>query len=542
MRTAPQITVLGASDVLGSGLEGDLAHAARVLRAGRERLERRLDRSLAKRGYPARERKALMGVAPTALAAGAKAAGLSRAFLEQVEYNGRRLAKLNLDARRVLWALEECRRVCAESVPPLAAAERARFKASLDRWHFCVVLTLNNAFHQVADAEAQACHELFRQELESAGLDELLSRMLASLAAFCRAEAGQVFLMDGESGEWTLRASTGCEPRPGGLTPGARLPVAAPKALAAARCAIGARRPLRLPLDPNWRERFRTCWSVPLMRDGQLKGVIQFAFSRPYDWLPREVEVLTVAAERCLLAAAKARLTEQLAAREAQIRDLAGRVAQAEEKERKRISAELHDEAGQSLLCVRLQLEMLERALPGGLGHLRDGLRETRELTERTIVEIRRLVAALSPAVLDQLGLGRALRQLTSQLARLHGVEIHSDLGGLSEVPKPVALAAYRLSQECLHNAVRHSHASRINLSAAVADGQLRVCVKDDGIGFRVREGLARGGAFGLAGMSERASLLGGELRVDSRPRRGTRVSIRLPLRNNGGHNPLGGD
>jgi len=86
-----------------------------------------------------------------------------------------------------------------------------------------------------------------------------------------------------------------------------------------------------------------------------------------------------------------------------------------EEMERRRISRELHDEAGQSLLCIRLQMELIEQALPESESELRSKLGEARDLTERTILEMRRLISALSPAVLEQLGLGAALRQLINR-------------------------------------------------------------------------------------------------------------------------------
>jgi len=258
---------------------------------------------------------------------------------------------------------------------------------------------------------------------------------------------------------------------------------------------------------------------------------LQFGFSKPCVWLPREVEVLSVAAQRCLQAVEKARLMEDLAAREAQVRELAGRMFQVEERERRRVSSELHDEAGQSLLCVRLQLEMLQRSVPPGSPQLRAGLGEARELTERTIVEIRRLIAALSPAVLEELGLGAALHQLANRLRRLDRMQIRLQAGQLRDVPRQVAIAAYRIVQECLNNALRHSSASSVNISVVSTDGELRLQVEDDGVGFRVDEALLKSGSFGLAGMSERASLLGGEFRIESRPRRGTRVWISLPIR-----------
>src|SRR6185295_16112833 len=92
--------------------------------------------------------------------------------------------------------------------------------------------------------------------------------------------------------------------------------------------------------------------------------------------------------------------------------------------ERRRISRELHDEAGQSLLVIRLQLEMLERELPVTASVLHSKLLETRDVTEKTIIEIRRIIAALSPSVLEQLGLSAALRQLTSRFRRVHSARV----------------------------------------------------------------------------------------------------------------------
>jgi signal transduction histidine kinase len=145
-------------------------------------------------------------------------------------------------------------------------------------------------------------------------------------------------------------------------------------------------------------------------------------------------------------------------------------------------------------------------------------------------VEIRRLISALSPAVLEDLGLAAALRQLANRLGRLHGMQIRLRAGPLRDVPRQVAIASYRIVQECLNNALRHSSASNVNISVVSADGEMRLQVEDDGVGFRVEEALMKSGSFGLAGMSERASLLGGEFRIESRPRRGTRVWISLPI------------
>jgi two-component system sensor histidine kinase DegS len=204
-----------------------------------------------------------------------------------------------------------------------------------------------------------------------------------------------------------------------------------------------------------------------------------------------------------------------------------------EEMERRRISRELHDEAGQSLLCIRLQMELVEQALPEDQGEWRAKLREARDLTERTILEMRRLIAALSPAVLEQLGLGAALRQLVNRFQRLHPCRVRLLLSKMGMLPQQLEVISYRLVQECFNNIGKHSAASNVNISLTSADGRLKLVVEDNGVGFNVQEALAKRESFGLSGMRERVALLGGEFHVESRSegaKKGTKISIELPI------------
>ena len=114
-------------------------------------------------------------------------------------------------------------------------------------------------------------------------------------------------------------------------------------------------------------------------------------------------------------------------------------------------------------------------------------------------------------------------------------MRVSLQIGPLRGVPGLLAIAAYRVVQECLNNAARHASARNVNISVVSADGELRLQVEDDGAGFRVEDGLRKRGSFGLAGMSERVSLLGGEFHVESRPGKGTRIRVRLPIRESEG-------
>src|SRR5205085_8710018 len=268
----------------------------------------------------------------------------------------------------------------------------------------------------------------------------------------CHADAGQLYLLKDDRSSWLLKASAPAIH----LIPADPLEVPNPRGreslLSRPHQIDASNGTARHLMDPNWKHRFKSCWSVPLAADGRVAGVMQFAFSKTYEWLPREQELLSAAAERCLMAAEKARLMEDLAAREEQIRKLAEHMLHVEEMERRRISRELHDEAGQSLLCIRLQMELLELSLPPDRVEWIAKLRDTRDLTERTILEMRRLIAALSPAVLEQLGLGAALRQLINRFRRLHPIRVKLQLGKLGRLPQSTEIIVYRLVQESFNN------------------------------------------------------------------------------------------
>jgi len=265
---------------------------------------------------------------------------------------------------------------------------------------------------------------------------------------------------------------------------------------------------------------------------GNMSGVIQLGFSTERSWLPRELQLLDAAVDQCLLAAEKARLMEDLAAREEQVRMLGEHMWQVEEEERRRISRELHDEAGQSMLCIRLQLEMLEKSLPAPLHDVRSKLLETIDVTEKTIIEIRRIIAALSPSVLEQLGLSAALRQLTNRFRRLHPARVKLSITPrISRLPTETEIITYRLLQECFNNIAKHSLATAVNIHLSSTDNSVELRVEDNGVGFQVEEALERRNSFGLLGMMERVALLGGAFEVQSLPSKGTRVTVRLPLR-----------
>lgn len=494
-----------AADVLSDQLRLHLERLSVVLNPHTRELEAQFRRRLRKARYDARQVKALCDITPGAAARVFAAGGPPRDFFELVEYSGRRLAKLNVPPASVLRALREYDRVLDPVLVLSYPDEYKNLRWARQQLQFCVILTLNNAYYQVREAETQAFYDLSHAELHAENLDDLLHRFLQTLRRFCHAEDGRMMLFDPEQ------------------PPSARLlsRLAKPHLVPCGKQADA------LILDPQLRARYPWFWSVPLAENGRIAGVLQLGFASEYPWLPRELELLDTAAERCLRVAEKARLLEDLAQRERQVRQLGEHMMQIEEEERRRIRRELHDEAGQSLLCIRLKLEMLGKSAPEAL---QGPLEETRKLTERTITEIRRIIGALSPAVLEQLGLAAALRQLATRFRDVYPGRVRLRLPRrLGALPRDIEIAAFRLVQECFHNIAKHSQASTVNLALHSSDGLLRLNVEDNGVGFEVKAALERQSSFGLAGMRERVALLGGKLQITSRLKRGTRISVELP-------------
>lgn len=538
MQGRPTQTVLAAAaDVLSDQLRNQLIRLAELTAPHAPRLERRFVAVLRKQKINAAQQSALVSITIGAVAKALTGGGSLSGFFEQVAYSGRRLAKLNFPPNAIAAALQEYDKLLAPVLEKSAPQDLANLGWAREQLQFCTSLTLNNCYYQVREAETKTFYELFRCETDSKNLAEMLSCFLVCVKEFTGSQDGKLYLLNAKGNAWIAHAEAGALAESVANT-GRRW-----KTIEKPVCGkAGGKQPLAL--DASWHEKFQTCWSVPLTVEGRLLGVMQFGFEKDYEWLPREQELLSSAAERCSVALEKARLIEDLAARQEQIRQLAEHMLHVEEVERRRISRELHDEAGQSMLWIRLQMEMIENDLPVGNPELKERLQHVRENTERTILEIRRLIAALSPAVLEQLGLGAALRQLVNRFKQYNPAKVKLQVNHLAELPKETEVMVYRLVQECFNNIAKHSCANTVNLSVGSDDGILNLNVEDNGVGFHIEEALAKRESYGLAGMRERVALLGGHFDVRSNPangngsktktmpsgKPGTRIMIQLPI------------
>ena len=202
------------------------------------------------------------------------------------------------------------------------------------------------------------------------------------------------------------------------------------------------------------------------------------------------------------------------------------RLVTAREEERRRLRRDLHDGLGSQLSALHLQAGTLRLALPPGLPAVEAQLLELQAEIHSAIGDLRRLVYALRPPALDELGLAGALRSLAAQCSTAEGLRVQvSAAEQLPPLPAAVEAAAYRITQEALANVVRHARAQRGQVRLAVTGG-LRLEVGDDGVGLPAE----RTAGVGLRSMRERAEELGGTCAVEAAPGGGTRVAIHLPL------------
>ena len=210
-------------------------------------------------------------------------------------------------------------------------------------------------------------------------------------------------------------------------------------------------------------------------------------------------------------------------------RRLAAKVVRAQEEERKRVSLELHDAVGQMAYAVGMELGRLESAHTSSPDQFGRALDHVRRMNADVVGAIKDVATGLRPAMLDDLGLGPAIRAHAREVSRRTGVPIDVRLDGeIDGVPEPHRTYIFRIVQEALHNCARHAHATHVVVSLYGRSDLVSVAVQDDGVGFDATRIPTSG--LGLYGMHERVRDLRGRLKVTSTPGGGTLLEIELPL------------
>jgi PAS domain S-box-containing protein len=227
---------------------------------------------------------------------------------------------------------------------------------------------------------------------------------------------------------------------------------------------------------------------------------------------------------------ARVQAEEALRRSKEELHELASAAHRAREQEKTRIARELHDELGQALTALQMDVTWFRGKMPPDTDGMAMRLARMETLLETTVAATRRISADLRPLMLDDLGLLPALEWLVESFTERTSVSCELAVANADlELPDLQATAVFRTVQESLTNIAKHAGASRVDVAIEHRDSELTVSVRDDGVGF-LPEDSRKPNSYGLLGLRERAALLGGEARVTSAPGRGTHVEVRFPF------------
>ncbi len=206
-------------------------------------------------------------------------------------------------------------------------------------------------------------------------------------------------------------------------------------------------------------------------------------------------------------------------------------IVAAQEAERQRIARELHDETGQALTAIGLGLRGVSIALPENTQSATQNLRRLEALVSQSLTELQRLIADLRPSHLDDLGLPAALRWYSGEVEKRVPLTTHVEITGEEKnLPAPLKIALFRVTQEALNNVVKHARARKVDIRLHYGVEEVLIVVKDDGVGFDMNVLThKKGTSWGLVGMVERANLLGGRFDIHSQVGEGTRIEVTIP-------------
>ncbi len=202
----------------------------------------------------------------------------------------------------------------------------------------------------------------------------------------------------------------------------------------------------------------------------------------------------------------------------------------AREEERNLIASELHDTVGQALTALKIDLFILEKYLPQDQKNISDKMQSMNVLLDHTIEAIRKIYSELRPTLLELTGLEEAIEDHLDRFQDQTGIEsdLEIKMEGF-ELEKSHSIALFRILQEALNNVKWHSQATYVRVGLVKNLNHLYMTVKDNGVGIRAEE-VGDSTSFGLIGMKERADFLGGELEIESVPKKGTTIKITIPL------------
>jgi len=290
--------------------------------------------------------------------------------------------------------------------------------------------------------------------------------------------------------------------------------------------------------DPRWKyfpelhgEMFTSMLSVPVVsRSGALVGVFNVHSRERRELSGADIDFLRLTASLVAGAIEHANLFRALADKEAALEALVRKTIEAQEEERRRVAAEIHDGVTQQLVSVWYRLQAIGRSLRAEPDRAERELCAARDLVDEALAEARTAIYDLRPSVLDDLGLSASLRTLA--MRQLEGeVDLELAIDDVDSLSAHHEVALYRIAQEAITNIRKHAGATRVKVALHDEGDHIDLVIEDDGQGFEQAGSRPSSSqtAFGLTGMRERADLVGGRLTIRSAPGQGTTLSARIP-------------
>ena len=308
----------------------------------------------------------------------------------------------------------------------------------------------------------------------------------------------------------------------------------------------------------------RSALAVPINRDDRMLGLLTLIHSQPAHFSAEDAQLMQATASQIALVLENAQLyvdlqqelmrrkqaeialqkandeleqrvqerTAELAQANFRLQSLSKQLLTAQEDERRRIARELHDQIGQSLTAVKIDLQGLQRHPEAA--SLITRLDDSAALVEQAIQQVRTMSLDLRPSLLDDLGLEIALRWYLNRQAEraAWATEVTSQLK-VERLPIEIETVCFRIAQEAITNTMRHAQAKRVQIELHQEGNEVEMIIRDDGKGFEVNEakqGAARGASMGVLGMQERATLAGGQMDIVSAPDQGATLRLRFTL------------
>lgn len=277
---------------------------------------------------------------------------------------------------------------------------------------------------------------------------------------------------------------------------------------------------------------------IPLFANTRCIGAVHLFGKNKRSFTPEEKRTFQTIGREMGTVIAKMQAEEALRGSENKLRSLSTQLLSAQEKERRRISKELHDELGQALMVLKLRVRLIERQLKEEQEDVRNECEETLQYVDEIIENVRRLSRDLSPSILEDLGLCAALRWLFEDFRRHHKIKCIFDISELKgPFSKEMEIAIYRIFQESLTNIVKHAEATSVVIVAKKINGFIVSTIEDNGKGFCLQGHSGKKATdkgMGLPAMDERVRMLGGSLDIWSRKGEGTRITFTIPIERKG--------